>query len=306
MFALSTDRTMLPGCFVSLGLQALRIKTPRTATKAMRLLGLSEMPLDVSNIEHPSALGRPLSFRSVGAGSSSKLMSPPASVPMAGTRLSWPPSHRPSIHSSSTEAVLGIGMPPLGPSPLPSSVGSMADPCEDGIDIGCGGSGGSGYEEMSVQHYRHPSAASRSERLSVTETPLTSFKLVDTDIDDKFLKLIRDLMSKFPEPPSTSYTTRSSGVSTEAERAEFVAVATGGGRGRKGEGRRGLHPSKSFVVWRGGDRQQRQHQHQQQQQTQHFIERRQEPQSEQVDGYTTFDFENSINRVCTTGDLFEL
>lgn len=161
----------------------------------------------------------------------------------------------------------------------------------------------------------------------------SSPRLTETDIDDRFVRAIMNLMARFPVPPSTSFSS-SKGVTaaTGGNMREIGAplLTSGGGGDRQGGGssfggkRRGLYPSKSFNSWRENRQQSRPRQQQQLHQElldnlgesqrqrnpifqQHHQQQHQQRHEQQCeDAHRVCELADPVKRNYTMGDTFEL
>ena len=165
----------------------------------MKLLGLSKLPPDASRSDHLSLIRQHRSVRKERAKSSS-----PMTLKRGGSA-----SRLGSYRSVPTSADGGGGGVTPTPHYADEETGRGSD-WEDDEEDGM----------MPHQHHHHPN----SEWLDMRES---SLKLTPTDLDERFLQMITDLMNQFPEPPNSDPITDLSSPATAAF------------------GRRGIHMSKS-------------------------------------------------------------
>eukprot|EP00752_Nemacystus_decipiens_P011134 g9894.t1 len=183
----------------------------------MKLLGLSKLPPDASRSEHLSLLRQHRSVRKERAKSNSPM--PLARGDSASRRGSFGGARGASSRSIASLTDDG------GETPMPQytdeDTGRGSDWEEDDDD--------DEDEEglMPHQHQRNPN----SEWLDMRES---SLKLAPADVDERFLQMITDLMSQFPEAPNPESITDLSSPATAAF------------------GRRGIHISRPSSHRRSG------------------------------------------------------
>lgn len=277
----------------------------RTATKAMRLLGLTELPPEARHIEHPTSLPRNNSFMLT---SRSALPGVPGSITKGSTRRTpsaSPPSRRLSnslLGSENNESLPGRGVSSPGRTvKVPeSNKGVLCSIDSEGIELYQNDAGGGEHVLSNCT-----GVVSRGERTTVTETPTCPLKLAATDIDDHFLKMIMKLMAQFPTPPTSSCVSGESaegrGASAGGMRVSPKGSVPAGGRGRGGIGIRSSRSSRaSFGPWKGPERQLHQ-------QVLEQVRRLGDSQQQKrEDARRVYELDDPVKRSYAKGDLFQL
>lgn len=268
--------------------QAFRLRTPGTASKAMRLLGLTSLPPDAVHMERPppqrrasyqegdkalSALG------TVSCGFNGLLIERKAGVSRNFTPLG-------SRRGEVTEDIFSIAGT--------ESSSENEEYSRDGENIGESG----GLLEPNFirpRFYSHSeTVVAKQQRAEIpTVTRESSLKLSETDLDDQFIEAVTALTAQFPEPPlstpsnTPSASTREEGEFTTAPSTSWL------GKGKRVDRGASTRP-KSFASYRGL-RQEQGH-------------RRRRHERRYSHGYSRgqFDVKETIKRPHPQCDLFEL
>lgn len=270
--------------------QEFRLRTPGTASKAMRLLGLSALPTDALPVEHPSTRRRSFQCQS-------RSPSPPTTTLVHRDDFFLETHLREPLRNS----VSGVRPGEVGDYALSIAETESSSESEEygrvtqaeresrgEADLDCS------RTQRSQSHCQPHIGAHRSERSLLRRH--SSLSLCEADMDHDFVGAVADLMAQFPEPPSCCTPTDSASAG-ESYLASPLSTPTPCSKGKKTDWRPSSHASRLHMVWKGQRQEHQPHQPHQRRLSQ--LHRRRESRG-------TVEIDDPLRPTCTAGDLVSM